>query len=106
MLHLPPLRERLEDIAPLVEAFISESSAEYRKNVTGITQEALTHLEQTAWPGNIRQLKSTVQTAVALATTNERKAAASLGISLYAHFRNTHTGRNQNINDNYHVLDS
>ena len=71
MLHLPPLRERPDDIAPLVEAFISESSAEYGKNVTGITGEALTHLEQAAWPGNIRQLKSTVQTAVALATTNE-----------------------------------
>ena len=71
MLHLPPLRERPDDIAPLVEAFISESSTEYGKNVTGITQETLTYLEQAAWPGNIRQLKSTVQTAVALATTHE-----------------------------------
>ena len=71
MLHLPPLRERPDDIAPLVEAFISESSTEYGKDVTGITQQTLTHLEQAAWPGNIRQLKNTVQTAVALATTNE-----------------------------------
>ena len=69
MLHLPPLRERPEDIAPLVEAFISEFSAEYGKSVTGITPEALTRLEQAAWPGNIRQLRSTIQTAVALATT-------------------------------------
>ena len=71
MLHLPPLRERAEDIAPLVEAFISEFSAEYGKNVTGITAEALKQLEQAAWPGNIRQLRSTIQTAVALATTDE-----------------------------------
>ena len=71
MLHLPPLRERPEDIVPLVEAFISKFSAEYEKNVTGISQEVLTLLEQATWPGNIRQLKSTVQTAVALATTDK-----------------------------------
>ena len=71
MLHLPPLRERPEDVAPLVEAFIRDSSAEYGKSVRGITREALTRLERAAWPGNIRQLRSTVQTAVALATTNK-----------------------------------
>ena len=71
MLHLPPLRERTEDIAPLVTAFITEFSAVYRKGITGITTEALKRLEQAAWPGNIRQLRSTIQTAVALATTDK-----------------------------------
>ena len=71
MLHLPPLRERTEDIVPLVAAFINEFNAEYGKNVAGINSEALKKLEQAAWPGNIRQLRSTVQTAVALATTDE-----------------------------------
>ena len=71
MLHLPPLRERTEDIAPLVTAFINEFSAVYRKGITGITTEALKRLEQAAWPGNIRQLRSTIQTAVALATTDK-----------------------------------
>ena len=70
MFHLPPLRERPEDIAPLVATFISEFSTEYGKNITGITPEALTRLEQAAWPGNIRQLRSTIQAAVALATTD------------------------------------
>ena len=70
MFHIPPLRERPEDIAPLVSAFIHEFSAEYRKNITGMTPEALIRLEQAAWPGNIRQLRSTVQTAVALTTTD------------------------------------
>ena len=70
MLHLPPLRERPEDIAPLVSAFIDEFSSEYGKDVTEITPEALARLEQAAWPGNIRQLRSTIQTAVALATTD------------------------------------
>ena len=70
MFHLPPLRERPEDIAPLVTTFINEFSAEYGKSITGITPEALTRLEQAAWPGNIRQLRSTIQAAVALATTD------------------------------------
>ena len=82
MLHIPPLRERPEDISPLVEAFISELSAEYGNRVRGISREALTRLEQAAWPGNIRQLRSTVQTAVALATTNKLKPKDFLGIYL------------------------
>lgn len=71
MLHLPPLRERTEDVAPLVAAFINEFNAEYGKDIAGITSEALKKLESAAWPGNIRQLRSTIQTAVALATTDE-----------------------------------
>ena len=72
--HLRPLRERPEDIAPLVEAFIKEFSAEYGKSVTGITRPALRRLELAAWPGNIRQLRSSVQRAVLLATHNELKS--------------------------------
>ena len=71
MFHLPPLRERPDDIAPLVSTFIREFSTEYGKNITGITPEALTRLEQAAWPGNIRQLRSTIQAAVALTTTDQ-----------------------------------
>ena len=71
MFHIPPLRERPEDIAPLVATFISEFSAEYEKNITGIMPEALIRLEQAAWPGNIRQLRSSIQAAVALATTDK-----------------------------------
>ncbi len=70
MLHLPPLRERTEDILPLAEAFITEFSSEYAKDIKSISPEALTHLEQAAWPGNIRQLRSSIQTAVALATSD------------------------------------
>ena len=84
MFHIPPLRERPEDIAPLVEAFIGEFSAEHGNRVTGISPEALTHLEQAAWAGNIRQLRSTVQTAVAQERIQQypslREAAESLSI--------------------------
>ena len=70
-LNIPPLRERTEDIAPLVDAFIDEFNAKNRpEGVTGITPAALARLEQASWPGNIRQLRNTIETAVALATTN------------------------------------
>ncbi len=70
MLDVPPLRDRPEDIAPLVTAFIHDFSPEPGKGVTGITSEALTRLEKAAWPGNIRQLRTTVRTAISLATTD------------------------------------
>jgi len=70
-IHLPPLRERTEDISPLIDAFINEFSAEYDKDVSGITIEALKRLKQAAWKGNIRQLRSTIQTAIALTTTEK-----------------------------------
>ena len=71
MFHIPPLRERPEDIAPLVAAFINEFNAEYGKSVTAITAETLKGLKQAVWHGNIRELRSTIQTAIALATTDK-----------------------------------
>ena len=70
MLDVPPLRDRPEDIAPLVTAFIHDFSPEPGKGVTGIAPEALTRLEKAAWPGNIRQLRTTVRTAISLAITD------------------------------------
>ena len=82
MFHIPPLRERPEDIAPLVKAFIREFNTQYEKSVTETAPEALAHLEQAVWPGNITQLRGTVQTAVALATTNKLESKDFLGIYL------------------------
>ena len=72
-MHLPPLRERPEDIPALVDTFINEFSAEYGKNVAGITPKALALLTRARWPGNVRQLKSTVQWAVAVTKTETLK---------------------------------
>ncbi len=70
-IHMPPLRERREDIPLLVHAFISELSAAHRKHVTGITAEALQHLTSAAWPGNIRQLKNAIDRAIIVTQTHE-----------------------------------
>src|SRR3989304_4609057 len=53
-IHLPPLRERREDIPLLVAHFIQKISAELGKTVRGVTPEALAVLEQHRWPGHIR----------------------------------------------------
>jgi len=72
-IHIPPLRERREDIPPLVAAFISELSVVHGKHVTGITTEALHYLRDAAWPGNIRHLKNSVDRAII--TTHNRELA-------------------------------
>ncbi len=65
-LHLPPLRERTDDIPLLVDAFM-EKYENYPKTTRRITSAALSHLAAYAWPGNVRELKSIIQSAVNLA---------------------------------------
>jgi Nif-specific regulatory protein len=63
-LRLPPLRERREDVALLVEHFLRKYTAEMNKPVSGVTPEALDQLTAYAWPGNIRELENEVQRLV------------------------------------------
>lgn len=62
--HLPPLRERTQDIAPLARAVAAHYNAKFHKSLFDISAEALTALELFNWPGNIRQLENVVQQAV------------------------------------------
>jgi len=57
-IQLPPLRERREDIAPLVDHFILKANAEIGRQVRGVTAEALSQLEAYSWPGNVRELEN------------------------------------------------
>lgn len=65
--ELPPLRTRCGDIPALVRHYVDEFATEFRKKITGITDDALRLLSEHAWPGNIRELKNTVERAVILA---------------------------------------
>ncbi len=82
-LEVPPMRDRPEDIAPLVDAFIREYSPKRGRGITEITPAALTRLEKAAWPGNIRQLRNTLQTAIAL-TTNSKLEVQDLPYNFFA----------------------
>ncbi|MGE0816001.1 MAG: sigma 54-interacting transcriptional regulator [Vicinamibacterales bacterium] len=65
-LHIPPLRERPEDVRLLAEHFARTAAAEQRKAVVGFTPEAERRLNAYAWPGNIRELQNTILQAVVL----------------------------------------
>ena len=65
-INLPPLRERKEDIALLVGHFLTIFSKKYKKNITGTSASALKKLERYHWPGNIRELRHTLERAIIL----------------------------------------
>ena len=64
--HLPPLRERREDILPLANAFLKRFAAQANRTLRGFTVQAADRLMSFEWPGNIRQLQNEIQRAVLL----------------------------------------
>src|SRR5215831_948867 len=76
-IHLPPLRERHEDIPLLVAHFIQRFSKELAKDVRGVTPEAMAVLERHHWPGNIRELENAVERSIVLGSS-EMVSAESL----------------------------
>jgi len=62
-LHLPPLRERLEDIPLLVNTFINRLNTKYKKDVRGIDPKIMTRFQHYHWPGNIRELERVLEYA-------------------------------------------
>jgi DNA-binding NtrC family response regulator len=66
-LELPPLRERGEEIAPLVERFIGHANRANNCRVSDIEREALELLQRYDWPGNVRELRNVIERAVILA---------------------------------------
>jgi DNA-binding NtrC family response regulator len=63
-IHLPPLRERAEDIRPLLEHFLQLYSHKYRKPTKRISPATVKKLEKYQWPGNVRELQHAVERAV------------------------------------------
>ena len=76
-LLLPPLRERKQDILPLVDAFIRHSSQRYGKTIFPLSPEQKQALVDYSWPGNVRELKNIIERAVIL---------CEQGASLHFHF--------------------
>ncbi len=78
-IHLPPLRERPEDIALLAHFFLKEHVEHYRKTITGFEDTAIVAMKSCAWPGNVRQLDHAVERAV-LMCQGKAIRAADLGL--------------------------
>ena len=72
-IFIPALRDRREDIPPLIEHFLKRFNKEYEKNIT-INPDALRYLIEYAWPGNVRELENTIERLVVLNESGAIKA--------------------------------
>ena len=79
--HLPPLRERTEDIGPLTEDFLARFRAKYGKRVLRLSEAALARLRGYDWPGNVRELRHVIERAMlACPATAAELDERSLGV--------------------------
>ena len=78
-IHIPALRERREDIAPLANYFLGTHARRYRKNIMGFDQNAVQAMHEHPWQGNVRELNHVVERAV-LMTQNNCVRASDLAL--------------------------
>lgn len=69
-IHLPPLRERKEDISDLVRALLARINADMRRSVSKVAADVMAQLQSYDWPGNIRELENVLMKAVALCSAD------------------------------------
>ncbi len=74
-IHVPPLRERREDIPVLARHFLAQHARRYRKRLAGFSKEALRTLAEHSWPGNVRELDHAVERAVLMSRGDEIASA-------------------------------
>ncbi len=70
-IHLPPLRERTEDIIPLAEFFVRKISLNLGRPKRGLQDTAKTRLQAYSWPGNVRELQNVIERAVIISKSDE-----------------------------------
>jgi DNA-binding NtrC family response regulator len=88
-IHIPPLRERREDIPTLSSYFLSKYAARYSKQILEFSPEALQRLMEYSWPGNVRELDHAIERAVIMCRT-EQIETSNLGLQ--------NSGRSRSIN--------
>ncbi|MCC6902560.1 MAG: sigma-54-dependent Fis family transcriptional regulator [Polyangiaceae bacterium] len=74
-IHVPPLRDRREDIPLLIEHFITRNNARLGTNIRGMDSECRRLLYEYSWPGNVRELENTIERAMVLAEGDQLVAA-------------------------------
>lgn len=75
-IHLPPLRERTDDIPALIDHFLGQLAAARGREVPRVSAEALAELQRYDWPGNVRELENAIERAVVLCPKDEITPAA------------------------------
>jgi DNA-binding NtrC family response regulator len=80
-IHVPPLRERREDIPTLAIHFLKRYSSRYRREVNGFDPAALQIMAQYPWPGNVRELEHTIERAVLMCRSKDIQPA-DLGLNM------------------------
>jgi two-component system response regulator PilR (NtrC family) len=70
-IHVPPLRERPDDLEPLVRSFLRKFSLQMGKTLLDFDREALAALQRYSWPGNVRELENAIEHAVAVSGERE-----------------------------------
>ncbi|MBI4777356.1 sigma-54-dependent Fis family transcriptional regulator [Candidatus Desantisbacteria bacterium] len=81
-IHMPPLRERKEDIPALVNYFLNLYKQKFNKEIKGISVHAMTILEEYYWPGNVQELKNIIERVVSLTKEGEMITHQNLPIDL------------------------
>jgi DNA-binding NtrC family response regulator len=82
VIHIPPLRERREDIEPLAVHYLAHYAARYRKPLTGFDAAATATMMAHRWPGNVRELAHSIERAVLMAEQSATQISARhLGLS-------------------------
>jgi two-component system, NtrC family, response regulator HydG len=84
-IHLPPLRERREDIVPLAEFFLEQSNKETKKNISGFNDDVLNIFMEYTWPGNLREFRNVVRRAVLLTPSDSKISSTSLPQEIVHH---------------------
>jgi two-component system, NtrC family, response regulator AtoC len=79
-IHIPPLRERRDDILPLARHFVQKLNEQYGKGVTLLAPDAEAHLRAHAWPGNVRELRNLLERVV-LVKRDDTIVAADLALN-------------------------
>jgi NtrC-family two-component system response regulator AlgB len=69
-IELPPLRERKEDLIRFAEYYLQHFAAQFKRNITGFSEEAMACIRNHTWPGNLRELQHAVERGVVLARDN------------------------------------
>jgi DNA-binding NtrC family response regulator len=70
-IHLPPLRERREDIPLLARHFLGDAARRFDRTIDGIERQSMRRLEEYAWPGNIRELQNVIERSVIMSDGGE-----------------------------------